>query len=166
VSTAKLELLDDTLEDILGAGEKVVVFCRFTAELIEISRGLTRNKVKHDVLNGETKDRGGVVERFQTDPETKVLVCQISVGGVGITLVSASVVIFYSTTFSLIDYLQAVGRIHRIGQSKRCLYINLLAERTVDEHIIAAVAAKKNLSDNVVDNWRSIIAGGAENAED
>lgn len=79
---------------------------------------------------------------------------------VGITLTAASVMIFYSNSFSFIDYTQAVGRIHRIGQARRCLYINLLAENTVDDHIIAAIQSKKSLSDACVDNWRQIVNGG------
>ena len=157
VSNAKLDLLEDTLTDILSAGEKVVVFCRFTEELEAISKMLGRNKINHETLSGAVKDKGGVVERFQTDPDIKVIVCQINVGGVGITLTAASVMIFYSTTFSLIDYLQAVGRTHRIGQTTRCLYLHLIASGTVDEHIFAAIKAKKSLSDNVVDNWKEVL---------
>ena len=157
VSTAKLDLLEDTLEDILDASEKVVVFCRFTAELDAITRRLAKKGIGHEILSGAVKDKGAAVERFQTDADIKVLVCQITVGGVGITLTAASVMLFFSTTFSLIDHLQAVGRIHRIGQSRRCLYINLLVEKSVDEHIFAAIAQKKNLSDNIVDNWREVL---------
>jgi len=157
ISTAKLDLLEDTLEDILAADEKVVVFCQFTAEIEALSRRLAQKGIRHEVLNGAAKDKGAVVERFQTDNEIRVLLCQISVGGVGITLTAASVMIFYSVSFSLIDYQQAVGRIHRINQTKRCLYIKLIAEGTVDEHIFAAIAQKKSLSDNVVDNWRRLM---------
>ncbi len=158
VSTAKLDLLADTLEDILSAGEKVVVFCRFTEELEAISKMLTRCKISHEVLNGAVKNKGEVVAKFQEDTDIKVIVCQISVGGVGITLTAASVCIFYSVTFSLIDYLQAVGRIHRINQKRRCLYIHIIAENTVDEHIFEALRQKKSLSDNVCDNWRKIMS--------
>ena len=159
VSTAKIDLLWDTLEDIIEAGEKAVIFCRFTEEWNAIVKMLEHRKISYAAMNGGVKssERGGIIEQFQTDATVKVMVCQISVGGVGITLTAASVAIFYSVTFSLIDYLQAVGRIHRINQKRRCLYINLIAKNTVDEHIFAALQQKKNLSDNVCDNWRKMI---------
>jgi SNF2 family DNA or RNA helicase len=161
VSTAKLDLLKDTLGDILDAGEKVVLFCRFTVEIEAISRMLSRDNVPHELLTGAVKNKGEVIEKFQSDKAVKVLICQTQVGGVGITLTAASVMIFYSNSFSFIDYTQAVGRIHRIGQKRRCLYINLLAENTVDDHIIAAIQSKKSLSDACMDNWRTIVGGGA-----
>jgi SNF2 family DNA or RNA helicase len=157
VSRAKLDLLWDTLRDILAAGEKAVIFCRFTPEIEAISRLLDKNKVEHAILSGATKDKGETVNAFQEGGKLRVLVCQIQVGGVGITLTAASVMIFYSASFSFIDYSQAVGRTHRISQSRRCLYINLIAKNTVDEHIYEAIANKKNLSDNVVDNWRRYV---------
>lgn len=159
VSTAKLELLEDTLDEVLSNKEKVIVFARFTEEIHAIERRLRKLNIKTLTLDGSTKDKGAMVNEFQTNQSIKVLICQTQVGGVGITLTAASIVIFYSLTFSLIDYLQAIGRTHRIGQKYRCLYIDLIAKNTVDEHIQKAIKNKRNLSDNIVDNWRDIIGG-------
>lgn len=157
VSEAKLKLLKETVIDILSGNEKIVVFARFTKEIEAINKILKALKVEHLTLDGRTKNKGEVVKEFQEKENIKVLVCQTQVGGVGITLTSASVMIFYSLTFSFIDYMQAIGRIHRINQNHRCLYINLVARNTVDEHIVKAIEEKKSLSDNVVNNWHKII---------
>ncbi len=159
VSTAKLELLEDTLEEVLGNKEKVVIFARFTAEICGIEKRLKKMGISYLVLDGATADKGAVVNEFQENNDVKVIVCQTQVGGVGITLTSASIMIFYSHSFSLIDYLQAIGRIHRINQKHRCLYIDLITKNTVDEHIQSAIKQKRNLSDNVVDNWRDLLGG-------
>ncbi len=160
VSTSKLDLLTDTLEEVLGGNEKIVIFARFTAEIEGIKRTLRKLGINHLTLDGAVKNKGEVVEEFQSNDDVKVIVCQTQVGGVGITLTSASVMIFYSHSFSLIDYLQAIGRIHRINQKHRCLYIDLIASGTVDEHIQNAIKQKRNLSDNVVDHWRDLLGGG------
>ena len=157
VADAKLELLDETITEILSAGEKIVIFARFTQEIREIEKRISNKNISCLVLDGSIKNKGDIVKKFQEKKEIKILICQTQVGGVGITLTSASVVIFYSLTFSLIDYLQAIGRTHRIGQKTRCLYINLIAKNTIDEHILAAVEQKKNLSDNVCDNYKKYL---------
>ncbi len=56
--------------------------------------------------------------------------------------------IFYSMDFHLDHYEQALGRIDRIGQKgERCLYIYLMARATIDDHILAAIQQRKNISD-------------------
>lgn len=157
VSTAKLDLLSDLLDDLMETDEKIIIFARFTAEVEEIKRLLEKKRVIFEALDGRSKNRGDIVERFQTGESIKVMVAQISVGGVGITLHSASVVVYYSTTFSLTDYLQSKSRTHRIGQKRRCLYVHLVCRNTIDEKILAALAKKQNIAATIVDNWKSLI---------
>ena len=157
VSTAKIELLKETLEDLILGGEKVVIFARFTSEIHEIKRAITKMDISCLVLDGSVKDKGSVIKEFQDNKDIKVIICQTQVGGVGITLTAASVIVFYSLTFSLIDYLQAVGRTHRIGQKNRCLYISLITKNTVDENIQDAINNKKSLSETVCENWKDIL---------
>lgn len=161
-STEKLSLMSETVEEIIEGGEKVVIFARFTAEIKEIAKQMERAGIKALMLTGQTKDKGEIVRQFQENNDIKVLICQIKVGGVGITLTAASVVIFYSLSFSLIDYLQAIGRTHRIGQKLRCLYLFLIAKNTIDEYILAAVKDKRDFADTIVDHWRQIAGGGNE----
>ena len=156
ISTAKLDVLKETVEDVISAGEKIVIFARFTHEIKAIYNEFTKMNIKSLILNGSVKDKGGVVKEFQENKDIKVIICQTQVGSVGITLTAASVAIFYSMSFSLIDYLQAVGRIHRIGQKTRCLYINLITKNTVDEKILSAIENKKNLSEYICNNWKEV----------
>lgn len=156
VSNAKMDILKETVEDIISAGEKIVIFARFTHEIKAIYTELIKMNAKSLILDGSVKDKGGAVKEFQENKDIKVIICQTQVGGVGITLTAASVAIFYSMSFSLIDYLQAVGRIHRIGQKTRCLYINLIAKNTVDEKILSAIESKKDLSEYICNNWKEI----------
>ena len=59
-------------------------------------------------------------------------------GGYGITLTAASNVIYYSNSYDLEKRLQSEDRAHRIGQHKPVTYVDLIAEKTVDEKIIKA----------------------------
>lgn len=162
VSRGKLDALEDILRDyVLDGRKKLVVFARFLPEIraIEELCGAVLGKAgkKFVSIYGEIKkeDRGEIVNQFQTDPETMVFVGQIDTAGTGITLTAADTCVYYSLSFNYAAYSQSLSRIHRIGQTNRCTYIHLLADRTVDETILKALAKKEDLAKTVVDNWRS-----------
>ena len=159
VSKAKMGLLEETLDDLLEAGKKVVVFARFIPEIEAITKMLEKKKVAHGLIYGATPmdARGEMVESFQTDPAVKVFVAQVQTAGLGITLHAADTAIFYSLDYSFANYDQCRARIHRIGQKNNCTYIHLVARMTVDEKVLAALAEKKSLADQVVDNWRELL---------
>ena len=159
ISKAKMALLEETLDDLLEAGKKVVVFARFVPEIEAIVKMLEKKNVPHGLIYGATPmdARGEVVDAFQTDPTVKVFVAQIQTAGLGITLHAADTAIFYSLDYSFANYDQCRARIHRIGQKNNCTYIHLVARNTVDEKVLSALAEKKSLADQVVDNWRELL---------
>jgi SNF2 family DNA or RNA helicase len=159
VSKAKMGLLEETLDDLIEAGKKVVVFARFIPEIEAIVKMLEKKKVAHGLIYGATPmdARGEMVESFQTDPAVKVFVAQIQTAGLGITLHAADTAIFYSLDYSYANYDQCRARIHRIGQKNNCTYIHLVARNTVDEKVLSALAQKRDLADQVVDNWRELL---------
>ena len=62
---------------------------------------------------------------------------------------------YYSVTYNYATYEQSLSRIHRIGQRHPCTYIHLVAEGTIDETILTALAKKEDLAKTVVDTWRN-----------
>ena len=67
-------------------------------------------------------------------------------GGMGLNLTASSVNCFYSNTFKLEDYLQAVDRIHRPGadHNRGCMIINLV-HLPQDELVLQSHAKKHDL---------------------
>jgi SNF2 family DNA or RNA helicase len=157
VSKAKQKILKEQLTDLIDAGHKIVIFYRFTAEGQAI-QDLASNICKNGVagISGATPmhARGDLVKRFQTDPDCRIFCAQTRAAGLGITLTAADIAIFYSLDYSFADYDQARCRIHRIGQHNPCTYIHLIAKGTIDQKIMEALAAKKNLAESIVDNWQ------------
>ena len=86
------------------------------------------------------------------DPKSKVryFVGNTQTGGYGITLTAASNVIYYSNSYDLEKRLQSEDRAHRIGQHKPVTYVDLIAEKTVDEKIIKALRKKINIASEVM----------------
>ena len=70
-------------------------------------------------------------------------------GKEGHDLYAARTVIYYSNSFNLIDRLQSEDRAHRIGQEHPVNYIDLVANGTVDEHIIGALRDKFNIASQI-----------------
>jgi len=158
VSTAKLDTLKETVDDlVLEAGKKVVIFARFIPEIDAISDILTKLGIKHHTLTGKTNNRDEIIEDFQTNPDTKVFVSQIATGGLGITLTAADTAIFYSLDFSLTNYEQARARVHRIGQDKKVTYIHIVAKDTIDEEVVHRLSSKQDIAKMVVDDLKNLL---------
>ncbi|MBO8158851.1 MAG: DEAD/DEAH box helicase [Thermosyntropha sp.] len=159
VSTAKLNLLSEILDDL--EGQKIVIFARFTKEKEAIEKLLAKKKIDFVSLDGSTpmEERGALVERFQTDPNCQVFVGQITAAGTGITLHAAHTAIFYSCSFSYSDLDQARSRLHRSGQKHPVTNIFLVCQGTVDEKIHRALAEKRDIAATIIDNWKEIIGG-------
>ncbi len=133
VDSAKEKLLADTLEDI-GAEEPVVVFCRFHADLDAVHAAAKSAGFSSLELSGRRDE----LKRWQGG-EAQVLAVQISAGGVGVDLTRARYSIYYSLSFSLGEYDQALSRVHRPGQTRPVEHIHLVARHTVDTKIMRAL---------------------------
>lgn len=158
VFDGKLKALEDILDDyVIDAGKKLVVFCRFRAEIDLIKRLLEIKKIQYQSIYGDIKidDRGAIVEDFQTNPKTKVFLAQIDTAGLGITLTAADTCVYYSVNFNYAAYSQSLARIHRIGQRNACTYIHLVVEKSIDADVLKALERKEDLAKMIVDDWRS-----------
>ena len=158
IGTAKLDALEDILDDyVQEAGQKLVVFARFRPEIAAIENLLRKKGIKYGSIYGDVPqaERGGIVDDFQQNPETKVFVAQIQTAGLGITLHAASAAVFYSMDYNYANYAQALARIHRIGQSNPVTYIHLLVEDSIDDKVLAALEKKEDIAKTIVDSWRT-----------
>lgn len=144
VDSAKQKLLADTLEDI-GPKEPVVVFCRFHADLDAVHEAAQQAGLTSLELSGRRDE----LKRWQQG-EAQVLAVQISAGGVGVDLTRARYAIYFSLSFSLGEYDQALSRVHRPGQTRPVEHIHLVARNTVDRKIMRALEARAEVVEAVL----------------
>ena len=161
VSTAKLDALKDIIEDyVIDGGKKLVVFARFIPEvnaIIQMAEKVLKDKKVVSIQGSVPKEqRGAIVEQFQKDPDTMLIVGQIDTLGVGVTLTAANTCVYYSKTYNYATYSQSLSRIHRISQRNVCTYIDLVCADSVDEKITKALRKKEDLATKIVDNWKEI----------
>ena len=101
-------------------------------------------------LTGQSRKRGEIISRFDRDPDCRVFVGSLKAGGVGIDLVSASVVIHYDRWWNAAREDQATDRVHRIGQRRGVQVFKLVTLGTLEEKISAIVSKKRALMDEVI----------------
>lgn len=160
LGTSKVDAAVELADSAVSGGDKVVVFCRFRAEIDALAARLPGAlTLTGDVPGAE---RGELVRRFQDDEGARVLVAQIQVGGAGITLTAASTMVFCSASFNYSDVEQAKARIHRIGQTQHCTYYHVVATDTVDELIEEALERKCDVARLVVDRGAGVLTPRAE----
>jgi SNF2 family DNA or RNA helicase len=142
----KLDALDELLESILGDPEnKVIVWCKYTAELDIIERRLQDEGHGFVRVDGKTGLKvQGFVDQFNTDPGTRIYLAQCATG-VGITLNAANFTIFYSLDYSLANYEQPRDRNYRIGQKRKVTIYRLLGKHTIDPSIAALLENKVDI---------------------
>ncbi|TAE89046.1 MAG: DEAD/DEAH box helicase, partial [Verrucomicrobia bacterium] len=104
----------------------------------------------YNYLTGQTKDRKGEIEKFQTTKEPSVFLLSLKAGGAGLNLTSASYVILYDPWWNPAVENQAIDRTHRIGQKNKVIAYRLLTRDTVEEKIRILQHQKTQLVINVL----------------
>ena len=152
IPSAKLDRLEELVDEIVNQGDKVVVFSTFKGTVEEVERRLNRHNPV--VCTGDTPDEKINInkELFKDNKETKVLIGTWQKMGTGHTLTSANYLIFIDTPWTDADFQQASDRIYRIGQKKNVFIITLLAKDTYDERVQEILDRKYILSGYLVDN--------------
>ena len=148
--SGKWELFKDLLDESLASGQKVVVYSQFTAMIEIIADHLGRQRIGHVVLTGASRDRGRLIETFNSDPACRVFVGSLKAGGTGIDLVAGSVVIHYDRWWNAAKEDQATDRVHRIGQRRGVQVFKLVTAGTLEEKISAIIEKKRQLMADIV----------------
>jgi SNF2 family DNA or RNA helicase len=148
--SAKMESLFYLLDQLYEEGHKVLVFSQFVTMLDLIKARLELDSRPYNYLTGQTKDRKGEIERFQTTKAASVFMLSLKAGGSGLNLTSASYVILYDPWWNPAVENQAIDRTHRIGQKNKVIAYRLLTRDTVEEKIRILQHQKTQLVTNVL----------------
>ena len=144
---AKLDRLEEILVEVVSENHKVLVFSQWTSLLDRVEDRLRTLNVEWVRLDGATRDRQGVVDRFQSDDGPPVFLLSLKAGGFGLNLTAADYVVHLDPWWNPAVERQATDRAHRIGQQHPVVSYKLVAEGTVEERILELQAAKRELSD-------------------
>ncbi|MFO7659807.1 MAG: DEAD/DEAH box helicase, partial [Candidatus Cloacimonadaceae bacterium] len=155
--SAKTEQLMELVEEALESGHKILVFSQFVEMLKLIRPYFEEREISFEYMDGKTKDRQKLVDRFNTDPKVKVFLISLKTGGMGLNLTSADTVILVDPWWNPMIENQAIDRTHRIGQTRKVQVFRLITKGTVEEKIISLQQNKLELFQNVIDEGQSAI---------
>ncbi|MDP2312483.1 MAG: DEAD/DEAH box helicase [Pseudomonadota bacterium] len=150
-SSAKLDLLLDTLDEVLAEGHKALVFSQWTSMLDLVEPALRARGIRWARLDGSTVDRAGVVNRFSADDGPPVFLLSLKAGGTGLNLTAADYVFHLDPWWNPAVEDQATDRAHRIGQERPVVSCRLIAEDTVEERILVLQEQKRGLARAALD---------------
>ena len=153
------ELKNNRLEELMSILEetegKAIIWANYIYDIERISAAIKKEYGDDSVVQYygaiHTDERQKNIERFQ-DPQSpfRFFIGNPQTGGYGITLTAANTVIYYSNGYDLEKRLQSEDRAHRIGQKKSVTYIDLIAEKTIDEKIVKALRKKIDIASQIM----------------
>jgi len=151
--SGKLARLEEIVDSVFAAGEKVLVFTHFAewgkrlAEHLSTRAGMAIG-CYHGGLTRDHRDR--LISAFQERVGPGALVLSLKAGGTGLNLTAASHVVLYDRWWNPAVEDQARDRAWRIGQQLTVVSHRLVCPGTVDERVEAVVAGKRHIADLVL----------------
>ena len=144
-----LSLLEETND------KKIIIWAVYRYDIQEIEKQLQKKYGVKSVATfyGDTKaeNRQEIVNEFQDiSSPLRFFVANPQTGGYGLTLTASHTVIYYSNSYDLEIRMQSEDRAHRISQTEKVTYIDLIAQKTVDEKIVKSLRNKINLATQVL----------------
>lgn len=152
---AKIEALIENLQELQAEGHRALVFSQFTTFLHRVQDHLTEAGISTEYLDGATRDRARVIERFKTGDATAFLI-SLKAGGVGLTLTEADYVFVLDPWWNPAAEAQAIDRAHRIGQTRMVMVYRLISAETIEEKVVDLQRRKRELFERVIDEGGSM----------
>lgn len=143
----KIKAVSEFIHDVIDGGEKLIMF----AYLIDVVAALKHEFPDAVTVTGsdDIKAKQNAVDRFQTDPECKLIILNYKSGGTGLTLTAASRVGFIEFPWTYSDCEQAEDRAHRNGQKNAVNCYYFLGDKTIDRYMYNVIQTKKSIANEV-----------------
>ncbi|MCI5121030.1 MAG: DEAD/DEAH box helicase, partial [Candidatus Electrothrix sp. AUS4] len=152
ISSSKLQVSAEVVEELLESRHKALVFSQFTGHLALIREHLDKEGVSYQYLDGTTpaKERIKRVDAFQAG-EGDLFLISLKAGGLGLNLTAADYVIHMDPWWNPAVEDQAADRAHRIGQKRPVTVYRLVTTDTIEEKIVQLHHEKRNLANSLLE---------------
>ena len=152
IKNNRITALMDCVEEIEG---KAIIWATYREDIKNIVAALKKaygeaSTVEYHGGVDATLRQNNIAQFQQVKGPTRFFVGNPQTGGYGITLTAANTVIYYSNNYDLEKRLQSEDRAHRIGQTGSVTYVDLVAEKTIDERIIKSLKDKVNIANEIM----------------
>lgn len=144
-ASGKLSVLDMLLQRLFQNNHRAVIFSQFTSVLDIIEDYCELRGWKFCRLDGSTEParRSYYIRRFN-EPQSPFFLFLVSTrsGGMGLNLQTADTCILFDSDWNPQSDIQAMGRVHRIGQTKTVHVYRLVSAGTVEERMLQRAEKK------------------------
>lgn len=141
--------LDNLVSVVNDTSDNVVVFYNYISERKAILKTLAKTDKNILRYDGEKHDP---LPASDSDIKNTVLVAHYKSASTGLNLQWANVTVYFSPTYSYQEFEQSLGRTHRTGQNKKCLYYLFNVKSTVDKNIWDCLRNKQDFNEKL---WRA-----------
>lgn len=156
-----LEILDNDIP----IEEKVIIWCRFRADIEHLRQFLPHVSLYHGGLSSTERERSLAKWMDKKNKDARYFLATPGSGGTGLNLQKSGCrfAVYYSNSENSIHRWQSEDRIHRIGAdaTQDVIYYDLVARKTRDLDILANLRMKKNISDlalgDIISSVRSLV---------
>jgi SNF2-related domain/SNF2 Helicase protein/Helicase conserved C-terminal domain len=157
--SGKLARLEEIVESVFAAGERILVFTHFATWGRRLAEHLTEVTglpiaCYDGSLTRAVRDR--LVNEFQTATGPGAMVLSLKAGGTGLNLTAANHVVLYDRWWNPAVEDQARDRAWRIGQNLTVISHRLVCPGTIDERVEEVVAGKRHIADVVLPRSSSL----------
>ncbi len=141
----RLDLMSSAVAEIPD-GERTIIWAKYRFAAAQVMERLSEDYGPEQVCRFDgglsEQERGAELARWRA--KGRFIVATQACGGHGLTLNEAAYTVFYADGFKYSERLQAEDRNHRIGQTRRPVYVTLRCADSIDDKIALALHDKGN----------------------
>ncbi|KSA01559.1 uncharacterized protein AC631_02704 [Debaryomyces fabryi] len=152
-NSSKFKILQQLLDGLLLQNHKVLIFSQFTKVLDLINDWLVFQNINICRLDGSMNqlDREVEITEFNAkNSKQQVFLLSTRAGGLGINLTASDTVIIFDNDWNPQIDLQAIDRVHRIGQTKPVKIYRFLIKNSIEEILISKSYSKRFLEKIII----------------
>ncbi|KAF9196683.1 DNA repair protein rad16 [Haplosporangium sp. Z 27] len=153
-SSTKIEALVEQLYNTQREDRSIksICFSQYVTFLDLIKWRLERAGFKCVKLDGHMTptQRAASIKKFSDDPTVTVFLISLKAGGVALNLTAASRVFICDPWWNPAAELQAMDRIHRIGQFRPILITRIIIENSIESRILQLQEKKQAMVDSTI----------------
>lgn len=163
-NSPKLVIFLSILEESIKKGDRILLFSQSLLTLNILEKFLQRlqvpttennwaKNVNYFRLDGSTPalEREKLINEFNANVNVKLFLVSTKAGSLGINLVGANRVIVFDASWNPCHDQQAVCRVYRYGQIKKCIIYRLVADNCLEKRIYDRQINKQGMADRIID---------------
>lgn len=155
-NSGKMQMLEQITDQLFEKekrdNHKLLIFSQFTKMLDLIEDWAEYKQIKCSRIDGNVgqEDREEEIYSFNNDPKHKIFLLSTRAGGLGINLVAADTVILFDSDWNPQVDLQAMDRVHRLGQTRPVVVYRFATANTAEQILLSRADSKRKLEKVVI----------------